>query len=391
MKTTDTAMITERRKTLTRREARYRKSRKARNAKSTNKKITTRLMRISIFVVVFAIGFTSSRYVTTLDNEQVLVPENFYFESNYLLETEEDEEIVRYNVYTDYVDFEIRNHDLIQYAENDITYTIAVSTGDESVKADVVKIVDGSEDKTEDKPYTLSSSNTITSGDTAYAVGFDSDTFRLTADEGAIVTVTATSSDPYVKTITAVFKFQDPGNKTFYEIVDMGYYCYLNIYTGEDLAEDDIGFDVVTIKYVTEIFSPDNQNPFMEDWKIDALYVYEEDEATGKYKIKTNDERNLVTTADASVVQYGYIDIYDGDTGEDDAVTPEETELVPNGYYSFVFFENTLGDYTQGQFLLDEDTGYIVDDDTDYVLSAENSYTIIMPTTSTEKEVDEDE
>lgn len=348
------------------------KKHRYRPREKTNSKKYIIMTFASISLAVFSLGITYSRYITTFINNQVLVPENFYFESNYLLETDTDEEIVTYNVYTGYVDIEIRNHDLVQYAENDIKYTIEFDTGDEDVSDQVVKIEGKTEEKLVEDEFILSSSSTVPSEDglTEYAVGADSDTFRLTADEGATVTVTATSSDPYEKTITAVFKFQDPGNSTVYEIVDMGYYCYLNIYTGEDLAEEDIEYDVITIQYVTEVFSPDNQNPIMEDWKIDTLYIYEIDEDTGKLKITTTVDGELNTTEEADDVQTETIAIYEGDTGKDDAETPEETELVPNGYYSLVFFENTLGDYTLGQTLLDETT----------------DYTITMPTNSNDED-----
>lgn len=226
-----------------------------------------------ILVCVATIGFgvvTLSKYVLDWDDKQVSIPEGFYFESDYLQYVANDDDIPSYTIYTDSVDITVRNHNYIDVAEDDITYSITYevmepedSEADESNQA---ILTDEDETVTSDsKPFILYNATNIEK---------DSDTFTLSyRTTGSVydspdqvdatiisVKVTATSSDPYAKTITAIFDFKMANEETFYRITWKDYYMQLELFTGLTIDED----SKITISY--DGLAPDNTNDFMDDW-----------------------------------------------------------------------------------------------------------------------------
>lgn len=310
--------------------------------KSGYKKNILKSIFISIVLMVAIVGVTMSRYVVILYNDQVLVPTNFYFESNYLEEiTDEDgkviEEIVTYNVYTDYVDITIMNNNNLRETIEDIDYTISYTVGD-GTDPDTVSVVDASGEDIDDTIVTLAHDEDYTGEDDA---DFLSNTFTLNANSEDVVTITATSSDPYKKTITATFVFHDPDNQTFYRIYDYVYYKELWIFTGEDPSD-------ITINYDPDYYAPDTMNSLMEDWIVNVDSV---------------DDTNHATYTDESFTGTLKVD----DTPYSHVEGEEENVLAPNGCYVLIFFENTLTDWKT------------VDD---IILNEDNGFTITLPTTA---------
>ncbi|MFI3141216.1 MAG: hypothetical protein R3Y27_02785 [Clostridia bacterium] len=264
------------------------------NIKGLIKSHKTQIAVLLLVVILSTVTlvFTFSRYVMQDEDDQISVPANFYFLSDYLVEGG-----ATYTVYTPSTEFLIKNNDSVNVTENDIIYTVEYTAidenGNEVTTATLTDLV--LMPILEDRQYTLS------------ALGEEdeimksSNSYLLSAPTGVCVTVSATSSKDYTKTLSATFEFVDAENESFYQVIDYGYYCELIIYTGENVED-------ITIDYGEDI-APNNMDDAMFDWK---------EQTTGIYEVGV--------------------------------------DIVRNGYYVFVFFEEVVADYAQlSQTLIGED------------------------------------
>lgn len=239
-------------------------SKKGKHMRVTVRKRNKPLIAILILVVITALSIgtiTFSRYVLHSEEDELYVPTNFVFLSDYLKEGGID-----YNVYTNFLDITIRNTDGINITELNINYNITISSVDEDGNESTATLsyTDDNDSETEtnvtdDDSFTLEGEYEILTK----AISYENE-YRLHAEKGDTVTVTATSTDPYAKELSATFTFIDAGDNTTYTITDKGYYSLLEIYTGK--GADDIE---IIIQYSDDYY-PDNSNPTMEDWYSDG-------------------------------------------------------------------------------------------------------------------------
>ena len=168
------------------------------------KKITVAVISVvSFFALMLGIVPSLARYVTEHGKQSEVVSDNFYFTSDYLSESE----IPEYKIYGNNVEFEIKNYiDSLRINVADIKYTVSAIGGG-----------------------TLSSNGGTLIGGTK-----ESAKIKLTysgEEAKKEITVTVTSSSPYVKELKAKFVFIKPVLR--YEITDSvgSYYAELYIHT----------------------------------------------------------------------------------------------------------------------------------------------------------------
>lgn len=177
------------------------------------KKITVAVISaVSVLAIILCFAPSFAKYITTQGRQSELDSDHFYFSSDYLSEGV----LPEYKIYGDSVAFEIRNYmDSFRVNDSDIAYTVSATDG------------------------TLSSEGGTLTGGTA-----GSDTITLTySGEEKEITVTVTSSSPYVKELKAKFIFAESVMR--YEITDSAgsYYAELYIYTGDTAQTVTVNWD----------------------------------------------------------------------------------------------------------------------------------------------------
>lgn len=179
------------------------------------KKITVAVISVvSVFALMLGIVPSLAKYVTEHGKQSEVVSDNFYFTSDYLSESA----IPEYKICGDSVSFEIRNYiDSLRTNVENIEYTVSANGG------------------------TLSSNGGTLIGGTENCAKI-----KLTysgAEVGKEITVTVTSSSPYVKELKAKFVFIKPVLR--YEITDSvgSYYAELYIHTANEAKEVTVNWD----------------------------------------------------------------------------------------------------------------------------------------------------
>lgn len=181
------------------------------------KKITVAVISVvSFFALMLGIVPSLAKYVTEHGKQSEVVSDNFYFTSDYLSESA----IPEYKICGSEVEFEIRNYiDSFRVNASDIVYTVTALDG------------------------TLSPVDGRLNGGTENG---DSDIITLTysgEEAEKEITVTVTSSSPYVKELKAKFVFIKPVLR--YEITDSvgSYYAELYIHTANDEKTVTVNWD----------------------------------------------------------------------------------------------------------------------------------------------------
>lgn len=184
------------------------------------KKITVAVISaISALTLMLGIVPSLAKYVTEHGKQSKVVSDNFYFTSDYLSESV----LPQYKIYGGSVSFEIRNFiDSSRVSKENITYTVSANGG------------------------TLTKDGTPTSGGTINGGTKAADTVTLTysgEEAEKEITVTVTSSSPYVKELKAKFIFAESVMR--YEITDSAgsYYAELYIYTGDTAQTVTVNWD----------------------------------------------------------------------------------------------------------------------------------------------------
>lgn len=177
------------------------------------KKITVAVISaISALILMLGIVPSLAKYVTEYGKQSEVVSDNFYFTSDYLSESESA--IPEYKICGSEVEFEIRNYiDSYRVNASDIVYTVTANVG------------------------TLTQGGEPTSGGTINGGTKAAHTVTLTysgEEAEKEITVTVTSSSPYVKELKAKFVFTKPVLR--YEITDSvgSYYAELYIHTANE-------------------------------------------------------------------------------------------------------------------------------------------------------------
>ncbi len=179
------------------------------------KKITVAVISaVSVLILMLGIAPSLAKYVTEYGKQSEVVSDNFYFTSDYLSESA----IPEHKIYGDSVSFEIRNYiDSSRVNASDIVYTVTATDG--TLSFDGRPLIGGTEN---------CAKITLTySGEEAEKE----------------ITVTVTSSSPYVKELKAKFVFTKPALR--YEITDSvgSYYAELYIYTGDTAQPVTVNWD----------------------------------------------------------------------------------------------------------------------------------------------------
>lgn len=184
------------------------------------KKITVAVISvISALTLMLGIAPALAKYTTEQGKQSEIHSDEFYFTSDYLNEGV----LPEYKIYGDSVAFEIRNYmDSFRVNDSDIAYTVSATDG------------------------TLTKDGTPTSGGTINGGTKAADTVTLTysgEEAEKEITVTVTSSSPYVKELKAKFVFTKPALR--YEITDSvgSYYAELYIYTGDTAQTVTVNWD----------------------------------------------------------------------------------------------------------------------------------------------------
>ena len=199
------------------------------------KKITVAVISVvSFFALMLGIVPSLAKYVTEHGKQSEVVSDNFYFTSDYLSESA----IPEYKICGDSVSFEIRNYiDSYRVNASDIVYTVSANVG---------TLTQGGEP---------TSGGTINGGTkAAHTVTL---TYTYSGEEAKKeITVTVTSSSPYVKELKAKFVFIKPVLR--YEITDSpgSYYAELYIHTANEAKE-------VTVKWDTAKLLIDETNDYV--------------------------------------------------------------------------------------------------------------------------------
>ena len=178
-------------------------------------KITVAVISVvSFFALMLGIVPSLAKYVTEHGKQSEVVSDNFYFTSDYLSESA----IPEYKIYGSNVEFEIKNCiDSLRTNAADIEYTVSASDG------------------------TLSSGGGTLIGGTEKCAKI---TLTYSGEEAEKeITVTVTSSSPYVKELKAKFIFAESVMR--YEITDSAgsYYAELYIYTGDTAQAVTVNWD----------------------------------------------------------------------------------------------------------------------------------------------------
>lgn len=172
--------------------------------------VSAALFVLSVLCVVPALA----KYSTEQGKQSEINSPEFYFTSDYLSESV----LPEYKIYGGSVSFKIRNFiDSFRVSKENITYTVSASGG------------------------TLSSVGGTLTAETA-----DSDIIKLTYSGEEIekeITVTVTSSSPYVKELKAKFVFTKPVLR--YEVTDSAgsYYAELYIHTANEAKTVTVHWD----------------------------------------------------------------------------------------------------------------------------------------------------
>lgn len=184
------------------------------------KKITVAVISaVSVLAIILCFAPSFAKYITTQGRQSKLDSDHFYFSSDYLSEGV----LPEYKIYGDSVAFEIRNYmDSFRVNDSDIAYTVSATDG------------------------TLTKDGTPTSGGTINGGTKAADTVTLTysgEEAEKEITVTVTSSSPYVKELKAKFIFAESVMR--YEITDSAgsYYAELYIYTGDTAQTVTVNWD----------------------------------------------------------------------------------------------------------------------------------------------------
>lgn len=192
------------------------------------KKITVAVISaVSALILMLGIAPSLAKYVTEYGKQSEVVSDNFYFTSDYLSESA----IPEHKIYGDSVSFEIRNYiDSLRVNASDIVYTVSASDG--TLSSDGRPLIGGTEN---------CAKITLTySGEEAEKE----------------ITVTVTSSSPYVKELKAKFVFTKPALR--YEITDSvgSYYAELYIHTANEEK-------TVTVNWDKAVLLIDETNDFV--------------------------------------------------------------------------------------------------------------------------------
>ena len=179
------------------------------------KKITVAVISaISALTLMLGIVPSLAKYVTEHGKQSKVVSDNFYFTSDYLSESA----IPEYKIYGNNVEFEIKNCiDSLRTNVADIEYTVSAGDG------------------------TLSSGGGTLIGGTENCAKI---TLTYSGEEAEKeITVTVTSSSPYVKELKAKFVFTKPVLR--YEIIDSAgsYYAELYIHTANEAKTVTVNWD----------------------------------------------------------------------------------------------------------------------------------------------------
>ena len=192
-------------------------------------KITVAVISVvSFFALMLGIVPSLAKYVTEQGKQSTVVSDNFYFTSDYLSESTM---IPEHKIYGDSVSFEIRNYiDSSRVNASDIVYTVTATGG------------------------TLSSNGGTLIGGTEKCAKI---TLTYSGEEAEKeITVTVTSSSPYVKELKAKFVFTKPALR--YEITDSvgSYYAELYIHTANEEK-------TVTVNWDKAVLLIDETNDFV--------------------------------------------------------------------------------------------------------------------------------
>ena len=193
------------------------------------KKITVAVISaISALILMLGIVPSLAKYVTEQGKQSKVVSDNFYFTSDYLSESA----IPEYKICGDSVSFEIRNYiDSLRTNVEAIEYTVSASDGG-----------------------TLSSNGGTLIGGTENCAKIKLTYSGEEAEKE--ITVTVTSSSPYVKELKAKFVFTKPALR--YEITDSvgSYYAELYIHTANEEK-------TVTVNWDKAVLLIDETNDFV--------------------------------------------------------------------------------------------------------------------------------
>ena len=179
------------------------------------KKITVAVISaVSVLAIILCFAPSFAKYITTQGRQSKLDSDHFYFSSDYLSEGV----LPEYKIYGDSVSFEIRNYiDSSRVNASDIVYTVTATDG------------------------TLSSNGGTLIGGTEKCAKI---TLTYSGEEAEKeITVTVTSSSPYVKELKAKFVFTKPALR--YEITDSvgSYYAELYIHTANEEKTVTVNWD----------------------------------------------------------------------------------------------------------------------------------------------------
>ena len=186
-------------------------------------------------------GITIAKYTQQWSKTVAAVPSSFCFVSDYLKEGG-----AQFDIYTGAVDIVISNSDGANTAGEAVIYTLSTDNGALSPAGGAAQ---------------SSLTGQPAAGDTLtgqFAAGTaQAQTMTLSAAPGQICTVTAQSTSPYSRTLTATFCFMDNEGSTVYSVKDYGNYCELIISTAETL--------LTSVSWPSDL-SPDNTNDLMKGW-----------------------------------------------------------------------------------------------------------------------------
>ena len=177
--------------------------------------VSAALLVLSVLCIAPALA----KYTTEQGKQSEIHSDEFYFTSDYLSEGV----LPEYKIYGDSVAFEIRNYmDSSRVNDSDIAYTVSATDG------------------------TLTKDGTPTSGGTINGGTKAADTVTLTysgEEAEKEITVTVTSSSPYVKELKAKFIFAESVMR--YEITDSvgSYFAELYIHTANEAKTVTVNWD----------------------------------------------------------------------------------------------------------------------------------------------------
>lgn len=200
----------------------------------------------ALLIIIVALSFTLSKYTGSFDSDHLQANTEFEFSSNLLTEDEAVINLYSRNPDTDYsFDIELRN------------WKDRLNISGVSFKADIE--TDCTDAALSQDSLTFGSAGTLTSDTITVTVPAD------TVITDNTITVTATVSKPYSKTISAQFVIHDADGSESNMIVNYGEYIDVHLDTQAGQA-----YTVVW----PEGYSPDNTNAFL-------LSAYNDSETLG--------------------------------------------------------------------------------------------------------------